>query len=363
MTARPSTSLDWGGTAIEPTSGQKAAGFDPEDRLPAQWLNFFLQNLEQWAEYLDTEKLPDIVQADADSPLLGSSSTPNDHPSSGSNIWKLWLEMTANDGRKARLYIGDGANGDGWAVTWNARWDAASGTQKWFNDNSLSASSMLLCRGESLIWLGRALGDVDGWTQAEWEEARGQVEINDLLAVDVTASGTVAATGAITGASAAISGDVVAGGDFEYSSPPVVRKRLDIFTGHNLGVSSGSYVNMPPGSAILIPVPVSAGATMGEVRVLGQSASVSITVDISLIRRHGGSLSVTLPSLPTRTIVDTASPLYGPLGSNDDCDWGALATFAGETYYVEIATPGGNADDFELYAIDVEITYPTNRPY
>ena len=53
--SKPSTLPTWattGGTTIEPSSGQKAAGFAVSTRPPARWMNWILNWLCQWATYL-----------------------------------------------------------------------------------------------------------------------------------------------------------------------------------------------------------------------------------------------------------------------------------------------------------------------
>jgi hypothetical protein len=56
MTTRPTSTVSWGGTAIEPSGGAKSAGFVPGDQPPAQWFNYFLQNFGSWVDYLDEQQ-------------------------------------------------------------------------------------------------------------------------------------------------------------------------------------------------------------------------------------------------------------------------------------------------------------------
>lgn len=53
MTQRPASELNWGGTAIEPSGGQKTQGFAPGDRPPAQWKNWELQTVDLWLKFLN----------------------------------------------------------------------------------------------------------------------------------------------------------------------------------------------------------------------------------------------------------------------------------------------------------------------
>lgn len=52
MTTRPTSHSDWGGTQIEPGSGQKNVGFAAGDRPPAQWHNWLFGITDQWLKYL-----------------------------------------------------------------------------------------------------------------------------------------------------------------------------------------------------------------------------------------------------------------------------------------------------------------------
>lgn len=50
----PAGADPWNGTPtkVDPGAGSTAAGWEPEDLPPAQWLNYILNNLGQWAEHL-----------------------------------------------------------------------------------------------------------------------------------------------------------------------------------------------------------------------------------------------------------------------------------------------------------------------
>lgn len=53
--SRPTDYLDWGGTKVEPTSGEKSAGFVPDFRPPAEWHNWMFGNVDDWVKYLDQQ--------------------------------------------------------------------------------------------------------------------------------------------------------------------------------------------------------------------------------------------------------------------------------------------------------------------
>lgn len=217
MTARPTSSVDWGGTQIEPSAGQKSAGFAPGDRPPAQWINWLLSNLQEWIEYLDTEKLRDVAMLASDVPIVGTEDTANEHPASGSNVWKLFLRARVTEGTYARMYVGDGPNGS-WAITTNAVWNPAAGSQNWSKDDTGQESSILLVGNNTLTWLGRAAG-AGTWTV--WTTTLGSVVVGGALNVsgistllsDLWVTGDVNATGGVvatTGNVEAAAGDVLA---------------------------------------------------------------------------------------------------------------------------------------------------------
>jgi len=55
MSTKPTTLPEWattGGTTVEPSAGQKAAGFAVGTRPPARWVNWLLNTLYLWAEYV-----------------------------------------------------------------------------------------------------------------------------------------------------------------------------------------------------------------------------------------------------------------------------------------------------------------------
>lgn len=53
--SRPTDYLDWGGTKVEPTGGEKSAGFAPDFRPPAEWHNWMFGNVDDWVKYLDQQ--------------------------------------------------------------------------------------------------------------------------------------------------------------------------------------------------------------------------------------------------------------------------------------------------------------------
>jgi len=56
MPEKPTTVSTWatdGGTRLEPTVGEKAAGFAVDDRPPARWINFLWGLLSDWIKFLD----------------------------------------------------------------------------------------------------------------------------------------------------------------------------------------------------------------------------------------------------------------------------------------------------------------------
>src|SRR3990172_6473422 len=56
MPEKPPTLPTWstdGGTTVEPSAGQKAAGFAVGTKPPARWVNWVLNLVFQWTQYLN----------------------------------------------------------------------------------------------------------------------------------------------------------------------------------------------------------------------------------------------------------------------------------------------------------------------
>ena len=58
---RPADYPDWatGASAniVEPVAGKKAAGFNPSERPPAEYLNWWMKLVNDWIEHLDSDEL------------------------------------------------------------------------------------------------------------------------------------------------------------------------------------------------------------------------------------------------------------------------------------------------------------------
>lgn len=294
--ARPTDDLDWGGTAVEPSSGQKSTGYIAGDRPAAQHWNWILQTIDAWLAYFDTEGLPFITQADASLPVFGVRRDSQDHPSSASNKWKLVTYMAVADGNVARMYSGDGTAGV-IAITLNASWNPASGSQTWVKDNNSDESSILRFEYGQLRWYGKAPG-AGSWADSGWDNTRGGITagasitapdltIADDLAVgddatvggdlavtgiitvtndlavgdDATVGGDLAVTGAITGASITSTvGNVVAASSFAYAAPVIRAMAINIWDGHGDGAfSSVDQMLIANGDLHIWPLKLKAG--------------------------------------------------------------------------------------------------------
>jgi len=78
MTARPSTSPSWastGGTRLEPSAGQKAAGFAVDDRPPARWVNFLWGILSDWKDYFGERILNGATDDDVELTAIAKTGT------------------------------------------------------------------------------------------------------------------------------------------------------------------------------------------------------------------------------------------------------------------------------------------------
>jgi hypothetical protein len=65
MATRPTDTLTWGGTQVDPGEAQKAAGYSPGDEPPAEWINYFQALAAEWVGYFD-----EVVSAEYEVPLL-----------------------------------------------------------------------------------------------------------------------------------------------------------------------------------------------------------------------------------------------------------------------------------------------------
>ncbi len=381
--ARPTVTPTWGGTQTEPSGGLKASGYAAGDRPAAEHVNWLLDNFADWINYLDLEKLSSVTLATSTDPVFGSPSISHDHPSSAANKWKLLLEGRLLSNLYARLYVGDDTGGAGghFAITVNAKWDAASGAQNWFKDDTTKISTILWAGPTgNLAWFQRAAG-AGTWTSS-WDAGVGDVSVGGALAIgtdlsvtdDLTVGDDLIVTGAAIAGTVTTTGDVTSGadvvvtGDVVYASPVVVRKQLPLLNGHITGnvISLGSLVTLTPSQSMNISLDFPTGSQLGEVRVLGSGTGGLADVDIYLYRHHSIGMSPSLPAFPTDQLVDSATGVVysGGAVSNDDCDWGGISVFANERYDITILhTAGSPATNVEIAAIDVEVTYPTNRPY
>ena len=406
MTARPSSDLTtWAttGTIIEPSSGQIAAGWAPGDRPPAEWLNFVFSNLSLWASYLDTEHLPDVTQATASTPILGTNSTAADH--AAGNNWKLFLHAKCVDGSYMRLYAGEGndstLSGD-WCITANAAFNPS--TQLWSQDQAGQESTILWVADGQLRWYGKAPGS-GPWATSAWDTTRAALVVGDDvtaggdLAVggdagvgdDLTVGGDAAVTGALTAATVGVTGtatvidlgpgglrvngaldvngdlyssdDVIAEGEFQYGTPPSRLVAIDILHGVGGTLDNvGEDVILAPGAALVIPIRPPHGATLSVVFVkvflfLGDSASIDLGIYSQAAPNY---LATTVPST---TVVDTVSTtaLTDNQATNFSMDFGGLTVSKDERYWLQVHNDAGSADVIQVYAAAYTFTDPGPR--
>ncbi len=109
-----------------------------------------------------------VVQPAADLGIIGSTSKPNTHPSSGSNLWKLLAYGKANNDTFIRFYVGAGGTNGDWCITYNAAWDPSSGAQHWVSDQTGQPSSLLMSANAKLHFQRRNAG-AGSWTT--WPDA------------------------------------------------------------------------------------------------------------------------------------------------------------------------------------------------
>lgn len=385
MTTRPSSDLTtWAtsGTIVEPSSPEKAAGFDPGDRPPAQWLNFFLSNLALWASYLDTEKLRSVTHTDASIPVFGTPSSAHDHPGSSSNRWKLILKLALSDGTFARFYAGEGDFGDRsqWCIASNAVYDPSptSGTgQKWSKDNTGKESNLIRCQAGELHWYGRQPG-AGVWADTEWDDQqRGTLFVGDtIFTKDLSASGDVSATDDITaGDQVNAGGDMNVGNDinithacrvhdsihvdddFLYSSAKSRQTIVPLCSAHGDTFKNFEGALIMGGSDVVnFPIHLPSGAVLNSVDIMYEKTTAD-TLDVFTVRKHGMNWST--PTAPTCTQqAHGTSNATGLISFN--MIFGSITVSSDEDY--ELTIQDAHSGD-SLHAVRVNWTDPGPRNF
>ena len=103
MSERPSSTPIWAtdsGTKLEPSAGEKAAGFSIGTRAPARWVNWLLNLICQWVSYHDVRDL-----------LIAVSNWFEQV-----NPKNFWLNSVAYDGSGLWVAVGDADGTDAYIV-------------------------------------------------------------------------------------------------------------------------------------------------------------------------------------------------------------------------------------------------------
>lgn len=399
MTTRPSSDLtNWasGGEIIEPSAPEMAAGFLPEDRLPSQWLNFFLSNLALWAGYLDTEKLRAVTHTDASIPVFGvaSGSSAHDHPGSSSNRWKLILRAPLSDSTYIRFYAGEGSPGDlsQWCITSNASYDPAptSGTgQKWSRDSTSKEANLLRCVSGELHWYGRAAGS-GVFLDSDWAASgRGNLIVGDTVSSKALAiTNTITAGTSITAGTTVTASDLVATDDLSVGDDVTIGGSVDITVdltvGDDIDVGDNYLYTVPKSRSTIVPLTSAYGITFKnfEGELITQSnvdvytwtlrlptGAVLNTVQLQYVktntddvhfyavRKHSFGWGGT-PTLPTIVQLDNALNSSGAGNYTISTSFGGLTVTNAEEYEV-VLTVGANGD--KVYGLHVNWTDPGPR--
>lgn len=245
----------------------------------------------------------DFNAADDANPVRKVTKSAHDHPSSGSNKWKLIDRLTCSNGLVVRTFSGEGADAN-WCITYNAKWDPASGGQNWSKDNNSFEANLLRCVDGELHWYGRTGGGT--WLDTEWDDQnRGVLYVGDSIAAG---------------------SHISAGGDFKYTP---ARTRSSIIRAVTDTLAPGQ------GHAYIIDKPP--GATLGTL-----DAKVNCTGDtvatVYAIRKHTYGWGT--PSNPATDIVDTGTPSSGTGVLEVHADFGGITVSEDEDYYLSIQATG-----------------------
>lgn len=334
-----------------------------------------------------------VIQADAATGVFGSTSEPNDHPSSASNKWKLLFYGKTNGGTFIRFLTGDGDADGTWAITWNAAWNPASGAQNWSSDNTGVASTLLLGLPDGMLLQSRNAG-AGTWTV--WAGTAGALGLsgsltvgNDLsvadnasvtgnlgVAGDVTVGGVLIVptiSGDVTvsddlvvgsdidaGGNVYGAGDVLAGDEFKYTPAQAKTVQVPLSSalvdgdwefGANFSITfNATFINA------IVPLRLPTGAVLTRVRVLFEHAG-SAQASVQLLKRSGvnfGGLSAPVQTVITSTLGAASSGIKA-------ADFTGLTTpinNAAEEYFVSMA-PGQIGD--HLLAVEATFTDPGPR--
>jgi len=176
--ARPSSFLTWAtsGSKLDPGAGRKATGFLPGETLPAQWLNWLLNNVGQWLTWINSyvpakneantfsakQTLGAGVDVVGDGSFTGTVGAAGGFQGTGVIDTAAQFVVVNGPGsvdgyrliQEAPSYEGDGMRriyaygvgaASGLAITINAYWTGSA----WARDNTGLAATMLVMTGDA----------------------------------------------------------------------------------------------------------------------------------------------------------------------------------------------------------------------
>jgi len=174
MATRPTANtprFSTSGTNTEPSSGKKAAGWLPNERVPAQWLNWLTWSAGEWIDYAARVFSGEAVTDLAINAANPSATTPvidvTTNADGASTQYKLLFRFSLGTTRHVHLYVGSSGSTRRWVIVQNARWN---GTQ-WASEDTSGPSAGIALRGGSLsdvldlMW--HAAGTAT-WTDGNW---------------------------------------------------------------------------------------------------------------------------------------------------------------------------------------------------
>ena len=284
----------------------------------------------------------DVVQASASTAVFGSSSKPNEHPGSASNRWKeIWSALTNQaTNTRVRFLVGDGDSDGTFAITFNAFWNCGSGAQNWQSDNTGAESAIMIQSPNGLMqFQTRAAG---GGTWTSWTDA-------SINALDVTASG-----------------DVKAGSDFEYISPPtrticVPIKGTPVGTGATLRTTDSSTWELPGNTRLKIDLDMlPRGAVLATLRIL-YSTDGGGAVDWSLDLQKRSGFNFSVASIGTKTSIASNSGTLAS-GLTFEVLTGLATTIAAnEVYWLDVGCGVGSVGKMWITGMEIVFSDPGPR--
>lgn len=276
----------------------------------------------------------DIDQADA--PAIRTTKDAGDHAGVPANIWKLQFEFLLTNGTKARLYSGNGTNGN-WALTTNAVWDPG-GVQTWHKDDDSHESNVLRVFDGEVHFYGKAVG-AGSWGPAGWDTTRGVARVGD----EVHALGIVAGTKL-----------------FRYETPRATWVQLFPEGGLN---NFQDRMRLAAAETAVYRLRLPAGAVIGQVNIKVEEYT-GVNYDIELFQTHVKAFSDTSTpgSVSTKHAFVHVNPGGTALVRNHILNYPSV-TIDNEydLFWVAVRCNSGSPANLDVYGVQIGFADPGPR--